>query len=306
MSVMNENPDDIVDDNEPDSVAIPSDEELEAMLHEEGIEMATQDFADLRDAAVEMVREESPQMAPYLEEMIPRLDDILRVSSEKKDGGDERGAVEVLVTFVEEEMKKLESVDPGFREQALFVLGGAVNFQQLSEDLKKYAKADVASSAVDLIPVVGATKMLGEAAAGKTASGSKLDGGKRVWHAAMGTTFLVLDVAGLGTAGATTAASEAGRIARAAEKGAEVAMLTTKLARVAALLAKSSRFAKASATIAKFGNLVTKYPKLSHALLKIYSWRKQAKMAYRYENTSMRARELAELHEAVERNSAAG
>lgn len=300
---MNENPDDVVDDNEPDSVVVPSDEELDAMLRQEGIEMGEQDFADLRDTASDMVRERSPQLAAYLEEMTPRLDEVLRLASEKKIDGDERGSVEALVAFVEEEMKKLESVDPGLREQALFVLGGAVSFQQLSEDLKKYAKADVASSAVDLIPVIGSAKMLGEAARGKTASGSKLEGGGRVWHAAMGTTFLVLDVAGLGTAGTTTAASEAGKVARAAEKGAEVAMLTTKLARIAGLLAKSSRFAKASSAVSKFADLVTKYPKLSHALLKIYSWRKQAKMAYRYEDKVMRARELAELHEAVEGNS---
>ncbi len=303
---MNENPDDIVPadnavDGDVDQIDIPSDDELNAILKDEGIEMEEKDFQDLKDAIPEMVREDSPELASYLEELSPRLDEVLRTSAEKKTGGDERGSVEVLVTFMEEEMKKLESVpDEALRAQVLSIMGDAVNFKQLSDDLKKYAKADVVSSAIDMIPVVGSAKITGEAALGKTASGQKLEGGKRAWHALTGVAFLALDVAGLGTAGATTAASEAGRVAKGAAKATEVAMLTAKVGKVANLLAKSAKFGRASASVAKFGNLITKYPKLSHALLTMHKWKNNAKMVYRYGDKTMRARELAALHREVE------
>lgn len=296
---------DVTLDNAPDRdaerVDVPSDEELQAILDQENIHMEQQDFDDLKAAVPEMVREDSPELAQYLEELSPRLDEVLKASAAKKESGDERGSVDVLVTFMEEEMKKLEAIpNEALRAQILSVLGDTVNFKQLADDLKKYAKADVASSAVDLIPVVGSAKITGEAALGKTASGQKLEGGKRALHALTGVTFLALDIAGLGTAGLTTAASEAGKAAQAVEKGAEVAMLATKVARIANLLAKSAKFERASAQMVKFGALIVKYPKLSHALLTMHTWKKHAKMAYKYGDKTMRARQLAALHEEVE------
>lgn len=302
---MGENLEDVVPGDETDDVEhidVPSDDELHAILEQEDIHMEQKDFDDLKAAVPEMVREDSPELADYLQEMSPRLDEALKMAASKKESGDERGSVDALVEFVEGEMKKIELL-PGevLRGQILSVLGDSVHFDQLSEDLKKYAKADVASSAVDLIPVVGSTKIIGEAALGKTASGQKLEGGKRAWHALAGTTFLVLDVAGLGTAGATTAASEAGRAAQAVEKGAEVAMLTAKVARIANLLAKSAKFERASASVAKFGTLIAKYPELSRVILRMHKWKKEGKMVYKYGDRTIRAKQLAALHAEVER-----
>jgi menaquinone-dependent protoporphyrinogen IX oxidase len=102
------------------------------------------------------------------------------------------------------------------------------------------------SGAVDLIPFVGGVKITGEALAGETSTGVKMDGKERIIHAFVGVASFVLDATGVGEAGKAI-----GIVGRSIEA---VAKLGEQLA--------EKGFAKAAALMTRTAGFMAAHPEL--------------------------------------------
>ncbi|PIR97243.1 MAG: hypothetical protein COT91_02410 [Candidatus Doudnabacteria bacterium CG10_big_fil_rev_8_21_14_0_10_41_10] len=111
--------------------------------------------------------------------------------------------------------------------------------------------ANIASSGLDFVPVMGPAKMLIEAGRGRTLHGTKLEGSKQAWHALEGATFLALDITGVGTA----------------VKGGKAAVIGSKFLTRAAAHAKVAGMSKAIyKPLFRFGLAVSRNPMLAKAV----------------------------------------
>jgi hypothetical protein len=238
----------------------------EALLAENP-EMTDAEFNEIYDSIADIVKDVSPEFAEYLVKMLPELKDVIGKCADMKNSGNERGALNLTVEFLQKQQGEIEKIqDPQIRDQLLGYLSEALNTEQISKDLKDQAKLEIIWGIVGLAPVLGPAIDIGSAAVGKTPTGEILDGKQRIWFAVKGVGFMALDIAGLVTLGETTAAAEAARVAKVAEVGAEVGKVTMIINKFRGLV----KTIKASQTALKLGrmaaSLSSKYPKITRAI----------------------------------------
>jgi len=278
---------------------------LYEQLEKGGLKLTEEEIQGLYEAMPDLVNGISPEFSEYLQGMMPRLEKTLdAVEQFKKDGNEYKG-VETLTDFLGNEMDGIEKIkDEDTRNQLISFMQSTIDIEKVVADMKKQTTVDGATELAKIVPFVGPGINLAEAARGKTAAGEKLSGGKRVVRVAVGTTFMVLDVAGIVTGGTTTAArvgisaakagkgaadvakaaSGAYKAAKAAEKIGKTATLAARganigkaVTRFAALSRKTTKLHRISKTIFKVGKLIQKYPRLAGVISKTIKLRSKYK-----------------------------
>lgn len=274
---------------------------LREQLEKDGLKLSEEEIQSLYESMPDLVNGISPEFAEYVKGMMPRIEKVLIEAEKYKKENNEYKAVETLSDFLGAEMGSIEKIkDENTRAQLLSFIGATIDIEKVVEDMKKQTTVDGATELIKIVPVVGPGIDLAEAARGRSAAGEKLSGGQRVKLATVGTVFMIMDVAGLVTAGSTTAiragitaakagkgaadvakaASGAYKAAKAAEKVGKTASLAAKGARIgksvtrfAALCRKTTKLNRVSKTIFKVGKLIQKYPRLTMVIAKTISLR---------------------------------
>ncbi len=278
---------------------------LREQLEKGGLQLSEGEIQSLYESIPDLVNGISPEFSEYMQGMMPRLETTLDAVEKFKKEGNEYKGVETLADFLGNEMDGIEKIkDENTRTQLISFMNSTIDIEKVVADMKKQTTVDGATELAKIVPVVGPGIDLAEAARGRTAAGEKLSGGKRVVRAAVGTTFMVLDVAGLVTGGATTAAragitaakagksaadvakaaSGAYKAAKAAEKVGKTATLAVRgaqigksVTRFAALCRKTTKLNRISQTIFKVGKLIQKYPRLAGVISKTITLRSKYK-----------------------------
>ncbi len=278
---------------------------LAEQLEKGGLKLTEQEIQALYESWPELVNGVSPEFSKYLAEMMPRLAKVLEETARYKSEDNEYKGIEALSGFLGKEMDSIGKIkDQETRNQVISFIRSTIDVDKVVADMKKQTTIEGATELVKAIPVFGPGIDITEAAFGRTTSGEKLTGGNRVGRAAVGTTYMVLDVAGFVSGGTTTAArvgitalkagkgvTEAARAAKGAYKAAKVAEKTGKavsmaskglkigksITKFAALARKTTKLRGISQTIFKVGKLVQKYPRLAGVLVKTYQLRSKYK-----------------------------
>lgn len=280
---------------------------LREQLEKGGIQLSKEEIQGLYEAIPDMVDGISPEFSKHVAEMMPRLEKALEETGKLNVEGNEYKAIERLSDFIGDEMKLMEKIkDEHVREQIITFVAESVDIDKVVDRMKKQTTVDGATEIAKIVPVVGPGIDLAEAASGRSAAGEKLSGGKRVKRAALGTAFMVMDVAGIATAGGTTAvragisaakagkgvkdvgkaASAAYKVAKAAKKTGKATTLATRGARMgksvtrfAAYCRKTKRLKNISHSIFKVGKLIQRHPKLAGIIAKTMNIRASYKTA---------------------------
>ncbi len=278
---------------------------LAEQLEKGGLKLTEQEIQALYEAWPELVNGVSPEFSKYLGKMMPRLAKVLEETARYKSEDNEYKGIEALSDFLGKEMKLVGKIkDQETRDQVISFISSTIDVDKVIADMKKQTTIEGATELIKVVPVFGPGIDMTEAAFGRTTSGEKLTGGDRVGRAAVGTTFMVLDVAGFVSGGTTTAArvgitalkagkgaAEAGRAAKGAYKAAKAsekagnavsiaskgAKIGRSITRFAALARKTTKLKGISQTIFKVGKLVQKYPRLAGVLVKTYQLRSKYK-----------------------------
>lgn len=142
-----------------------------------------------------------------------------------------------------------------------------------SDQLKKRSLYKLAMESLDLIPVIGSVKMIGEGLAGTTLSGEKLSTGKRILHFTEGAVFLTLDLTGVGITAAE--GMKSGRV----------------ITRAAALMRKTGMAREIYAPVYKVGKHLVENPVAAHLADKSFKKIIQARKS-RKNNLAERGKEI--------------
>lgn len=294
----------LVKERESEEVELEK-ELLKENLEKGGLKLSQGEITEIYEALPDMVAGISPEFSEYMVKMLPRIEVTLeKVEKFKKEGNEYKG-IETLANYISEEMKDIEKIkDEEAKNQILSFISSTIDVEKVIEDIKKQATVEGAVELTKIAPVIGPGIELAEAVRGRSAAGEKLSGGKRVMRAATGTAFMVLDIAGIATAGGTTAvragvtAVKAGKgikdsvnVATTAYKTAKVASKASKalslsgqglkigktVTRFAALTRKTTKLRKVSKSIFKIGKLIQKYPRLAGAITRTVKMREAYK-----------------------------
>ncbi|MBD3270461.1 hypothetical protein GF376_02960 [Candidatus Peregrinibacteria bacterium] len=257
--------------------------DLEKIIAQENIDISPKDFKELQESVGSLFKNSSPELAEYLNELTPQLTSLLKHVATLREKNQDYEALNALVKFLEEQMNRFENIkDKKLRDTLTAYVGSVLNIDKIEKSLNARKKVEMMSAGVDVIPVVGSIKMLGESAYGKKMTGEHLTNTGRISHGAAATAYLGLDaiaVAGLVTGGTVSAVAEGGKVAattaRIGSKGARIASTIT---RFAALARKTTGARKASKALFKVGKLVRKYPKLTGAIAKLAEKRRKVQI----------------------------
>lgn len=267
-------------------------EEVRAMEKEEELEtgedISEEEVKAINETIHEVFKNMSPELAKYMQNLGPRLDHLIDETSQLRQAGNDKDALEKLIRFLEDEDKYIENNvnNTELKEIMQSYIRGVLNAEGIVEEMEAQTKKELKSDIVDLVPVIGPMKMLRESAKGVTAGGEILDVSDRAWHAAKATGSLVLDgvaVAGLLTGGTVSAAAEGAKVAASGGKiatiatrfGAEGIEVAAAVKKFAALTRKTTKMTKAARTIYKCGTMIGKYPKLTASITKLIGKREQ-------------------------------
>ncbi len=278
---------------------------LAEQLEKGGLKLTEEEIQTLYESLPDLVNGISPEFSKYLAEMMPRLQKVLTESANFKKEDNEYKAIEALSDFLGNEMDLISKIkDENTRNQIMSFISSTIDIEKVVEDMKKQTTIEGATELIKIVPIVGPGIDVTEAALGRTTSGEKLSGGGRVGRVAVGTTFMVLDVAGFVSGGTTTAAragitalkagkgaAEAGRAAKGAYKAAKAAEKTGKvvstaskglkigksITKFASIARKTTKLKGISKAIFKVGKLVQKYPRLAGIIARTYELRSKYK-----------------------------
>lgn len=259
--------------------------EMEA---ETGKDVTEEEIHEMKESLHEFFEHMSPAFAKYLRDLTPRLDHLIDETSALRKSGNDKEAIEKLVTFLEDEEKFITDniSEQELRENLLAYVGSALNADKIAEEMKSQTWKEVKSDVVDLVPIIGPVKMMCEAAKGNTAGGETLEGTGRAWHGAVAAGSLVIDgvaVAGILTGGTVSAVAEGGKVAASSGRiagvaakvgagGIEIAGVVKRFAAITRSTVKMSRVAKG---IYKCGTMMAKYPKLTATIAKLIEKREE-------------------------------
>lgn len=250
--------------------------ELERILLQEGIELKPEELEQLYEAIPELCKGISPELAACLQDLSPRLTALMEETAELNMQNRSADALKKTIEFLENEQKAIEKIpDPAIRDTMMAYITAALNIEELSQKIKDQAKLEALWGGIGIIPVIGSSVDIASAARGKTPTGETLNSRQRVWHATKGTAFLVADVAGIVSWGASTAGSGAAKAVTAAEASGKSALVAKTVLKFANICHKVKNLSAISKTIAKVGKLMNKYPRMAKAVMRAIDLKKK-------------------------------